>query len=187
MLDPVVFLEPLALYRNTRAWVPDVEPAIEDGSFNLDGPYIVKNGADLTMVAYGAMAHRALQAAEIAAETLSISVEVIDLCAISPLDIRVIAKSVRKTGALIVAHESPRSGDVGAEIFARLAQVASMPRFAFRRVTGWDTPFPFPGHEHKFVANQDRLLTEIEALAKRARKPARDGQNPGPSPFGGQG
>jgi 2-oxoisovalerate dehydrogenase E1 component len=115
--DPVLFLEHKRLYRETfgRAMYPEPEYAIPFGKAK-----IVKAGKDLTVVTYGAVVPRALQAAVKIERELGVSVELIDLRSLSPYDWEAIAESVRKTNRVIVAHEDMLSWGYGAEIAARI-------------------------------------------------------------------
>ena len=115
--DPVLFLEHKRLYRETfgRAAYPGSEYAIPFGKAK-----IVKPGKDLTVITYGAVVPRALQAAVRAKRELDVDVEVIDLRSLSPYDWDAIAESVRKTSRVIIAHEDMLSWGYGAEIAARI-------------------------------------------------------------------
>ncbi len=117
--DPVLFLEHKRLYRETfgRAIYPGPEFSIPFGKAR-----IVKPGKDLTVVTYGAVVPRALQAAVKIERERGISVELIDLRSLAPYDWEAIAESVRKTSKVIVAHEDMRSWGYGAEIAARIGE-----------------------------------------------------------------
>jgi len=110
--DPVVFLEHKKLYRSIKEEIPD-----DDYTVDWSQAVVRRRGSDVTIVAYQLMMHRALEAAADLAEE-GISAEVIDLRTLLPLDRATIAESVRKTGHLVVVHESPRTGGVGGEIVA---------------------------------------------------------------------
>ncbi|AFL88280.1 pyruvate/2-oxoglutarate dehydrogenase complex, dehydrogenase component beta subunit [Terriglobus roseus DSM 18391] len=154
--DPVLFLEHKRLYREAygRAPYPGPEYAIPFGKAKT-----VKTGTDLTVVTYGAVVPRALQAAQKIEREQDISVEVIDLRSLSPYDFEAIAESVRKTNRVIIAHEDMRSWGFGAELAARIADELFHDLDApVRRVAGMDT----------FVAYQpvleDAILPQPEDL-----------------------
>jgi 2-oxoisovalerate dehydrogenase E1 component len=154
--DPVLFLEHKRLYRETfgRAAYPGPEYAIPFGKAK-----IVKPGKDLTIVTYGAVVPRALQAAVKIKRELNVDVEVIDLRSLSPYDWEAIAESVRKTNRVIIAHEDMLSWGYGAEIAARIGDELFHDLDApVRRVAAMDT----------FVAYQpvleDAILPQPEDL-----------------------
>ena len=154
--DPVLFLEHKRLYRETfgRAVYPGAEFAIPFGKAK-----VVKRGKDLTVVTYGAVVPRALQAAVKIEREKGISVELIDLRTLSPYDWEAIAESVRKTSRVIVAHEDMKSWGYGAEIAARISEELFHDLDApVRRVAAMDT----------FVAYQpileDAILPQPEDL-----------------------
>ena len=135
--DPVLFLEHKRLYRETfgRAAYPGPEYAIPFGKAK-----IVKPGKDLTVVTYGAVVPRALQAAVKIERELGVSVELIDLRSLTPYDWEAIAESVRKTNRVIVAHEDMLSWGYGAEIAARIGDELFHDLDApVRRVAAMDT------------------------------------------------
>jgi 2-oxoisovalerate dehydrogenase E1 component len=154
--DPVLFLEHKRLYRETfgRAVYPGPEFSIPFGKAR-----IVKPGKDLTVVTYGAVVPRALQAAVKLEREKGISVELLDLRSLSPYDWEAIAESVRKTSKVIVAHEDMKSWGYGAEIAARIGEELFDDLDApVRRVAAMDT----------FVAYQpileDAILPQSEDL-----------------------
>jgi 2-oxoisovalerate dehydrogenase E1 component len=156
--DPVLFLEHKRLYRETfgRAAYPGADFAIPFGKAK-----IVRPGSDLTLITYGAVVPRALQAAEQARRNHSIDVEVIDLRTLNPYDWNAIATSVKKTSRVLVAYEDMLSWGYGAEIAARIADELFEDLDApVRRVAGMDT----------FVAYQpvleDAILPQPEAILK---------------------
>ena len=135
--DPVLFLEHKRLYRETfgRAVYPGPEFTIPFGKAK-----IVKPGKDLTVVTYGAVVPRALQAAVRAERERGLSVELIDLRSLAPYDWEAIAESVRKTSRVIVAHEDMKSWGYGAEIAARIGEELFHDLDApVRRVAAMDT------------------------------------------------
>ena len=123
---------------------------------------IVREGSDLTVLAYGTMVHVALAAAELAA----VDAEVIDLRTLLPLDIGAIETSVNKTGRCVIVHEATRTSGFGAELSALVQETCFYSLEApIERVTGWDTPYPhafeweyFPGP--KRVAKAMRKVME---------------------------
>jgi pyruvate/2-oxoglutarate/acetoin dehydrogenase E1 component len=134
--NPVVFLPHKALIA-TQGEVPEGDHLVPFGQAR-----IAREGTDVTIVAYSFMVHKALQAAEQAAEE-GISAEVIDLRTIAPLDMDAILSSVEKTGRLVITHEAPVTGGVGAEIAARVAERALYSLEApIKRVCGQDVPIP---------------------------------------------
>jgi len=156
--DPVLFLEHKRLYRETygRAAYPGPEFAVPFGKAK-----IVRPGSHITLVTYGAVVPRALQAAQRAQRQHGIEVEVLDLRTLSPYDWEAIAESVRKTSRVIVAHEDMLSWGYGAEIAARIADELFDDLDApVRRVASLDT----------FVAYQpileDAILPQPETILK---------------------
>jgi pyruvate dehydrogenase E1 component beta subunit len=154
--DPVLFFEP-----KRRYW--------QKGPVDLDNPpagmhdaHILRNGTDVTVVAYGPMVATALQAAEIAA-TEGRSLEIIDIRSISPIDYATIIESVKKTGHLIVTHEANTSVSVSSEIAARVAELAFYHLEApVIRVGGFDVPYPAAKLEEKFLPDADRILEAVD-------------------------
>lgn len=152
--DPVVFMEPKAVYRAFKEEVPeDLEPA------ELDRAEVVREGSDLTLIAYGAMLHRVLQAADRLEDEDGISPEVIDLLTISPLDTETIAASARKTGRIVVVTEAPLSYGPAAEIASRIGEEAFLHLEApVNRITGWDIHMPFFAREQSYLPDVDRIV-----------------------------
>jgi 2-oxoisovalerate dehydrogenase E1 component beta subunit len=154
--DPVLFFEP-----KRRYW--------QKGPVDLDNPpagmhdaHILRNGTDVTVVAYGPMVATALQAAEIAA-TEGRSLEVIDIRSIAPIDYATIIESVKKTGHLIVTHEANTTVSVSSEIAARVAELAFYHLEApVIRVGGFDVPYPAAKLEDKFLPDADRILEAVD-------------------------
>jgi pyruvate dehydrogenase E1 component beta subunit len=154
--DPVIFLEPKARY-----W--------PKGDVELDGTpdpahksRVVRTGTDATVVGHGAMVAMLLDAAEVA-KGEGISLEVIDLRSLSPIDYDPIVASVEKTGRLVVAQEAPGNASVGSEIAATIAERA----FYFLqspvlRVSGFDVPFPPANLEGTYLPDVDRILDAVD-------------------------
>lgn len=158
--DPVMFFEPKSRYFH-RGEVDEDAPAV-----GMHGSRLVRTGTDATVVAHGAMVTTVLAAAELA-EADGVSLEVIDLRSISPIDYAPILASVQKTGRLVVAQEAPGNVSVGSEIAATVAERAFYSLEApVLRVSGFDTPFPPARLEHAYLPDADRILEAVDrALA----------------------
>jgi len=160
--DPVIFLEPKALYRSLREEVPDEPESLPFGKGR-----IVRPGGDLTIVTYGPTVPAVLEAADELADEHKIEAEVLDLLTVSPLDEELIQTSVRKTGRAVVVHEAPRHCGVGAEIVARIVDGSLLYLEApIRRVTGFDTIIPFFANEKAFLVDSRRV---VQAALETAR------------------
>ena len=157
--DPVIFMEPKRVYRSLREEVPDDEYLIP-----LDQARVVTEGSDVTLVAWGAMLQVTLQAAKLMADK-GISAEVIDLRTLSPLDSGTIVESVKKTKHAVVVHEAPRRCGVGAEIVARINEMALVYLEApVERVTGFDTVMPLPKLEKFYLPDAGRVVQAIDRV-----------------------
>ncbi len=157
--DPVVFLEPTRLYRAFREEVAD------DGTAQpLDRSFVLREGKDVTLVAWGAMVEDALAAAD-ALSGDGVSTEVIDVATLKPIDADTILASVAKTGRCIIIHEAPLTGGFGGEIAARLAEHGLMSLLApIQRVAGYDTVMPLPRLEQIYLPSTARIV----AAARRS-------------------
>ncbi|MGE0737001.1 MAG: alpha-ketoacid dehydrogenase subunit beta [Alphaproteobacteria bacterium] len=154
--DPVVFLEPTKLYRSLKEDVDD------DGiALPLDRCFVLREGGDATVVAWGAMTLEALKAAEqLAAE--GVECEIIDLATIKPMDHETIVASVRKTGRCVIVQEAPLTCGVGAEIAARAAEHGLMSLLApIERVAGYDIVIPLPRLEDIYLPNAGRITAAV--------------------------
>ncbi len=152
--DPVVFFEPKLAYRAFKEEVPD-----EEETMPLGESRVVREGGDLTVIAYGAMFRRTMEAAEKLAEEDGVEAEVIDLLCISPLDDEKFTASVRKTGRAVVVHEAHRSFGPGAEIIARLVEKSFYYlETPVRRVTGYDITVPYFAREQDYLPSVERIL-----------------------------
>lgn len=152
--DPVVFFESKLLYRAFREDVPEADEPLAIGQSR-----IVREGDDLTLISYGAMLRRTLEAAEQLAEEDGVEAEVIDLLTISPLDEEPCVASARKTGRVVIVHEASRSFGPGAEIVARLVEKAFFYLEApIQRVTGFDVIFPYFAREQAYLPDVARIL-----------------------------
>jgi pyruvate dehydrogenase E1 component beta subunit len=156
--DPVMFLEPVRLYRYARQEVADDGCALPIGDCCL-----LRAGSDLTIVTWGAMTVDSLKAAEqMAAE--GVSCEVIDLSTLAPLDLETILESVGRTGRLLIVHEAVRTAGLGAEIAASVAERALYDlEGPIRRVTAYDTVMPLYRLEHDFIPDVTRIVDGIRA------------------------
>jgi 2-oxoisovalerate dehydrogenase E1 component len=163
--DPVMFLEHKRLYRETFGRAPYPGP---DFMIPFGKARIVKEGSDLTVITYGAVVPRALQAAQKIERELGVKVELIDLRTLNPYDWEAIATSVRKTSRVIVAHEDTMSWGYGAEIAARIADELFEDLDApVRRVAATDTFVAYqPILEDVILPQADDLYKAMESLAK---------------------
>lgn len=152
--DPVIFFEPKMNYRSFREEVPESEETLPIGESRL-----VREGSDLTMVTYGAMVRRAIEAAERLKRDDGVETEVIDLLTVSPLDDKKFTASARKTGRVVIVHEAPQSFGPGAEIVARLVEKSFLCLEApVRRVTGYDVHIPYFSREQAYLPDFDRII-----------------------------
>jgi len=160
--NPVLFIEHRDLYWS-RGDVPQTDAVVP-----LGVAAVRRTGADATVVAFSKMVGTALEAAETLSET-GISVEVIDLRSLCPLDLDTIVASVRKTGRLVVAHEAVEVGGAGAEIAARVQEAAFDYLDApVTRVAAPFTPVPAsPPLEKLFVPGKDRIASAVRSLLGR--------------------
>jgi len=152
--DPVVYYEAKSIYRAFREEVPEEEETIPIGQAR-----VVREGQDLTLIAYGAMMRPTLEAADKLQEEDGVQAEVIDLLTISPLDGDTLAESVRKTGRAVVVHEAPRSFGAGAEVISRLVEKAFWYLEApIGRATGFDVIMPLFAFEQVYLPGVERIL-----------------------------
>lgn len=154
--DPVIFLEPIRMYRALREDVPEGHYTTPIGRAALR-----REGADVTIVAYGSMVREAMRAADLLeAETLS--ADVIDLRTLSPLDAETVLASVEKTGRAVVAVEGHRTGSLASEVAALLQERALYSLLApVERVTGWDIVVPLKRTEHYHVPTTERIASAV--------------------------
>jgi pyruvate dehydrogenase E1 component beta subunit len=156
--DPVVFMEPKRSYRAFREEVPEDPEVLEIGQAQ-----VVQEGNDLTLVSFGAMMRPTLQAAEMVKEARGVSIEVIDLLTIAPLDGQTVVDSVSKTGRCVVVQEAPRSLGIAAEIIARINdKVLFSLEAPVERVTGYDVVTPYFGREEMYMPSPDRIRRAID-------------------------
>jgi pyruvate dehydrogenase E1 component beta subunit len=154
--DPVVFCEPKRIYRAVKQEVPD-----EDYVVPIGRAAVVREGADATVVAWGALVREASAAADLLAEE-GVSTEVIDLRTLAPLDSETVVASATKTGRLVVAHEAPRTCGLGAELSARVTEEALAHLLApVVRVTGFDAVVPLAKLEHHYLPGAARIAEGV--------------------------
>ena len=161
--DPVLFFEPKRRYHVKG----EVDEEVDLGSFSLEQARVEIPGEDVTLVAYGALVQVAKDAA-LAAREEGISVEVIDLRSLSPLDFATLEASVRKTGRLVITHEAAMTGGLGAEVAASITERCSYHlEHAPVRVTGFDIPYPPAKMEHHHLPDLDRILDGVDRVLGR--------------------
>jgi len=154
--DPVIFLEPMRVYRAIKEEVPDKEYTVPLGKAE-----IVEEGSDLTVISYGAM----LKDVKEALEKSDYSAEIIDVRTISPLDTETIIKSVEKTGRCVIVNEAAKTGGFAAEIIARINEKAFFNLEApIERVTGYDTAFPLAKTENFYLPDEKRILKAVDKV-----------------------
>lgn len=159
--DPVLFWEPKRIYRAFRQEVPEEAYTIPIGKAK-----VLSEGEDITVVAWGAMV-REIEAAKEMVEKKDISVELIDLRTIAPMDRETIIESVQKTGRILVVHEAAKTLGVGSEIISVVNEKAFLYLEAPpSRVTGFDTIFPLPRGENHYLPTPERIAQKIEELVK---------------------
>ncbi len=155
--DPVIFMEPKHLYRAFKEEVPEAEEVLEIGQAR-----IVQEGSELTVVSFGAMMKPTLTAVEEVQNTRGISIEVIDLLTIAPMDSVTVIDSVRKTGRCVLVQEAPKTIGVSSELIARINDEAlEYLEAPVRRITGYDVVTPYFGRELNFIPNAERIGREI--------------------------
>lgn len=154
--DPVVFLEPIRLYRAVKEEIPDGHYRVPLGLARVLVP-----GDEVTIITYGAMTAEARKAvAMLQAE--GVSPELIDLRSIVPFDLDTVVESVEKTGRAVVVHEAHRTAGFGAEVVAQIQEAALFSLLApVQRVTGWDTIVPLKRAEHHYVPTAERIVAAV--------------------------
>jgi len=159
--DPVLFLEPLRGYRQVKGPVPDGDYIVELGKAR-----VAREGTDVTVVAWSAAVQIALQAAD-DAQAQGVSVEVIDLRTLVPLDVATLASSVAKTGRAVVVQEAPLTAGFGAEVVATIQEESFFSLQApIRRVASPDVPYPVQMLEEHYIPNAERVLQAVLATTR---------------------
>src|SRR5690625_334660 len=157
--DPVVYLEHMKLYRSFREEVPEEEYTIELGKADIK-----REGKDVTLIAYGAMVHTSLKAAEELAEK-GIEAEVIDLRTVSPIDVDTIIESVEKTNRVVVVQEAQRQAGIAANIVAEIQERAILHLEApVLRVTAPDTVYSFAAAENAWLPDHEDVIEKVEEV-----------------------
>ena len=157
--DPVVFIEHMKLYRSFRDEVPE-----ESYTIPLGKAAISREGKDVSIITYGAMVREALKAAD-ELEKEGISVEIVDLRTVSPLDIETIIASVEKTGRVVVVQEAQRQAGVGAMVMSEIAERAVLSLDAqIGRVAAPDTVFPFGLAESAWLPNATDIAEKVKEV-----------------------
>lgn len=161
--DPVIFFEP-----KRRYWVKgEVDDVIDASTAPMDAARVVVPGTDVTLVAYGPLVMTARDVALAAADD-GISVEVVDLRSLSPIDLATVEASVRRTGRLVITHEAQQHGGLGAEIAASITERCFYHLEAPPvRVTGFDVPYPAAKLEEHFLPDLDRILDAVDRVLGR--------------------
>lgn len=157
--DPVFFLEHLKLYFSIKGEVPEGEYTVPIGKAS-----VVREGKDVSIFTYGAMVHTSLKAAE-AAEKEGVSVEVVDLRTLSPLDMDTVVQSIEKTNRAIVVQEAPKQAGIAGELIAQINEKAIFHLEApVLRVTGPSTVLGFPLIEDEWIPSPDRVKKAIQKV-----------------------
>ncbi|WP_043930763.1 alpha-ketoacid dehydrogenase subunit beta [Bacillus sp. EB01] len=159
--DPVLFLEPMRLYRSVKGEVPEGVYEVEIGKGKK-----LRDGEDVTVICWGAMVPIAIEAAK-NAERKGIRCDVIDMRTLYPLDQDIIAESVQKTGRTVIVHEAQSTGGVGNDILTIINDTSFLYQKApADRVTGFDSPVPYFGFEDHYLPNEKRVLAAIEKVMR---------------------
>ena len=155
--DPVVILEPKLHYRTTKGEVPDGEHVVPLGKARL-----AREGDDVSLVAYGSM----VAVCEAAADALDdVSVEVLDIRSLKPLDEKALLATAAKTGRVVIVQEAPRTCGFAAELAAILAEKAMLDlRGPVLRVTGYDVPYPYWQIEDAYMPSPERVVAAVRRL-----------------------
>jgi pyruvate/2-oxoglutarate/acetoin dehydrogenase E1 component len=157
--DPVIFLEPIRLYRSVKEEVPGEAYEVPIGRARR-----AREGADVTVMAWGAMMRETMEAASQLAEE-GLDAEVIDLRSLVPLDVDSVVASAGKTGRVVIVHEAPRTAGLAGELIALIQERALYSLQApVLRVTGWDTVFPLKRSEHLYMPSVERIAAAVRRV-----------------------
>ncbi|MEM1685399.1 MAG: alpha-ketoacid dehydrogenase subunit beta [Acidilobaceae archaeon] len=159
--DPVIFLEPKILYRAIKEDLPE-----EDYTVPIGKARVVKEGSDATIITWGAMVYKALEASKLVESRHGWDIEIIDLRTLHPFDKNAIVESLEKTGRLVIVHEAPKTLGLGAEIAAYIAEnYIDLLKAPIARVTGYDVPYPL-AHENHYLPNIARIYMGLSKVMK---------------------
>ena len=154
--DPVIFFEPKGRY-----WTKE-DGDLEPNGLPIGRARTAREGTHATLVSWGGMVHRCLEAAEAAAED-GVELEVVDLRSLVPLDLDALGGTARKTGRVVVVHEAPLTAGFGAEVVARIVEDAfEYLEAPVLRVAGYDLPYPPATVEEHYLPNVDRILDAVD-------------------------
>ncbi len=154
--DPVMFLEPKRIYRHVKQDVPDNGEALP-----LDTAFVLREGNDITLVTWGAMIKETLAVADQLTNE-GLSVEVIDVATVKPLDMDTILQSIAKTGRCVIIQEAVKTCSVGSEIAANIAEKGLFDLHApVKRVTGFDTTMPYFKLEYDYIPSEARIKQAV--------------------------
>ncbi|WP_271177463.1 alpha-ketoacid dehydrogenase subunit beta [Leifsonia poae] len=163
--DPVIFMEPKSRYWHKAT----VETEEWDERLPVGTSRVVRPGKHVTLVAWGAMVSRCLQAAELGAED-GVEIEVVDLRWLKPIDADGLAASVSRTRRAVVVHEAPLTAGLGGEVSALITERCFDDlRAPVQRVTGWDVPYPSPVLEDEYLPTIDRILDAVQKTLEYRR------------------
>jgi pyruvate dehydrogenase E1 component beta subunit len=159
--DPVIFLEPIRLYRAIKEDVAEDAYHVPIGTAR-----VAREGTDVTVVAWGSMMRETMEAgSRLGAE--GVDAEVVDLRSLVPMDVECVVTSARKTGRVVIVHEAPRTGGLGGELIALIQERALYSlQGPMVRVTGWDTVFPLKRSEHLYLPSVERIAAGVRRAMK---------------------
>lgn len=162
--DPVIYFEPKRLYRTVKGEVPE-------GSYQtpIGKARIAREGKDVTVVTWGAMVHTSLKAAEELAKD-GVSIEIVDLRTLTPIDLPTVLASVKKTGRAVVAHEAPNTGSWAAEVSSLIHENAfDSLKAPVERVGSWDIRQPLFKLEHYYIPDAHRVVRGVQKTLSREK------------------
>lgn len=162
--DPVIFMEPKRVYRAGREEIPEKAPfALPEANGEvtrlLSSAREARTGEDLVMFSYGSTVALCCEAAERLQDERGVSVRVVDLVSLYPLDVESITRAASECGRALVVHEAPRTAGLGAEVSSVIHERVMLDLEApVGRVTGFDVPFPQFANEDDYIPSTDRIV-----------------------------